>query len=116
MLATSRVCGACRRSITWSGSRSPFVLARGDKDGVLPPGEAEAFVAALESQGKSVSYVVYEGDGHFFSRANQLDYMARVETLFAHCLGGRAERPAPDPAPGCTALVRNLRMPESAVP
>ena len=91
--------------------KAPFVLARGDQDGVLPRGEAEAFVDAVERAGGSVSSVVYEGDGHFYSRVNQIDYMARVEALFASCLGGRAEPVPTSPLPGSTAAVRNVRFP-----
>ena len=96
--------------------KAPFVLVRGDKDGLLPAGEAEAFVDAVERAGGSVSYVVYQGDGHFYSRANQIDYMARAEALFARCLGGRAEPVATSPLAGCTARVRNVRFPESQIP
>jgi dipeptidyl aminopeptidase/acylaminoacyl peptidase len=92
----------------------PIVLARGEKDGALPPGEQEAFVDALERHGKTVSYVVYQGDGHFFSRANELDYFARVETLFARCLGGRSEPLPGDRYPGSTARVRNVGRPDAA--
>jgi dipeptidyl aminopeptidase/acylaminoacyl peptidase len=96
--------------------KAPFVLARGDQDGVLPRGEAEAFVDAVERTGGSVSSVVYKGDGHFYSRVNQIDYMARVEALFASCLGGRAEPVPASPLPGSTAAVRNVRFPELRVP
>jgi dipeptidyl aminopeptidase/acylaminoacyl peptidase len=96
--------------------KAPLVLARGERDGILPRGEAEAFVDAVERAGGSISSVVYQGDGHFFGRVNQIDYMARVEALFARCLGGRAEPMAASPLPGSTAVVRNVRFPAPALP
>jgi dipeptidyl aminopeptidase/acylaminoacyl peptidase len=96
--------------------KSPFLLVRGEKDGVLPPGELDAFIDAVERAGGSVGSVVYEGDGHFYRRANEIDFMARVEALFARCLGGRAEPVASNPLPGSTARVRNVRFPALQAP
>ncbi len=68
----------------------PVLIARGGKDGIAPSG-IDAFVERIRARGGEAASVVYEGDGHFFSRQNELDYFARVEALFARCLGGRAE-------------------------
>jgi len=57
-------------------------------------------------------------DGHEIARwssANQIDYMDRVEALFAPCLGGRAAPVPTSPLPGSTAVVRNVRFPEFPV-
>ena len=84
----------------------PLLIARGDRDETLPPGDLEAFVSALEKRGRDVTSIVYEGDGHFFRRENQLDYLARVEALFARCLGGSAEPMPGDAYPRSTGRIR----------
>jgi dipeptidyl aminopeptidase/acylaminoacyl peptidase len=68
----------------------PVLIVRGDRDGIAPSG-IDAFVARIRARGGEAASVVYDGDGHFFRRANELDYFARVEALFARCLGGRSE-------------------------
>jgi len=83
----------------------PVLLGRGDKDGALPPGDLDTFVEELRKRGGRVVSVVYEGDGHFFRRENQLDYFARAEALLARHLGGRAEPMVGDRQPGSTARV-----------
>jgi dienelactone hydrolase len=83
----------------------PLLVVRGDRDDALPPGDIDAFVSSIAKRGGDVASVVYEGDGHFYRRENQLDYLARVEALFARCLGGRAEPMAGDKYPGSTARV-----------
>lgn len=50
---------------------------------------------------------VNDGDGHFFRRANELDFLARVEELFARCLGGRGQPLDGDRQPGSTGRVRD---------
>jgi dipeptidyl aminopeptidase/acylaminoacyl peptidase len=68
----------------------PVLIARGDQDGIFPAG-IDPFVARLEARGVEAASIVYNGDGHFFRRENQLDYFSRVEALFARCLGGRRQ-------------------------
>lgn len=80
----------------------PVLIARGDQDGISPAG-IDAFVAQVNARGVEAASIVYKGDGHFFRRENQLDYFARVEALFARCLGGRREPTEGDRHPGPTA-------------
>ena len=77
---------------------------RGDRDGI-PPAGIDAFVARLDARESQVTSIVYEGDGHFFRRENELDYFARVEALFARHLGGRSE-----PMKGERQLGATVRM------
>ncbi|MFB3903187.1 MAG: alpha/beta fold hydrolase [Acidobacteriota bacterium] len=84
----------------------PFLVAWGDQDAALPPGDLDSFVAEVKKRGQQAEAVLYEGDGHFFRRENQLDYFARVEALFARCLGGRAEPMAGTAQAGSTARVK----------
>jgi dipeptidyl aminopeptidase/acylaminoacyl peptidase len=86
----------------------PLLIAKGDGDGALPQGDLETFVAAARKRGQKADLVVYEGDGHFFRRENELDFFARAETLFARYLGGRAQPFADDRYPGSTARVNTL--------
>jgi dipeptidyl aminopeptidase/acylaminoacyl peptidase len=83
----------------------PLLVVRGERDEALPPGDIDTFVAGIVKRGGDVTSVVYEGDGHFYRRENWLDYLARVEALFARCLGGRAEPMPGDKYPGSTARV-----------
>ena len=72
---------------------------------VLPAGIDE-FVTRLLALGREATSVVYQGDGHFFRRENEMDFLARVEALFARCLGGRSEPMEGDRQAGSTARVR----------
>jgi dipeptidyl aminopeptidase/acylaminoacyl peptidase len=89
----------------------PLLMARGDKDAALPPGDLDAFLEEIEKRGGDAASVVYEGDGHFYRRENELDYYARVEALFARHLGGRAEPRLGDRLPGSTAVVKLVGVP-----
>ena len=79
----------------------PVLIVRGSQDSFLPAGMDE-FVTRLKSQGRDAVSIVYEGDGHFFRRDNELDFLARVEALFARCLGGRSQPLEGDKQPGST--------------
>lgn len=83
----------------------PVLIVRGDQDGFLPAG-VDDFVAQLRARGREATSIVYEGDGHFFRRENELDFLARAEALFARCLGGRSEPMNGDREPGSTGRVR----------
>jgi dipeptidyl aminopeptidase/acylaminoacyl peptidase len=83
----------------------PVLIVRGDKDSFVPSG-IDAFVARLRSRGREATSIVYEGDGHFFRRENELDFLARVEALFARCLGGRSQALDGDSQPGSTGRVQ----------
>jgi dipeptidyl aminopeptidase/acylaminoacyl peptidase len=92
----------------------PLIMARGTEDGALPPGDLDAFLAEIEMRGGSAASIVYEGDGHFFRRENELDYYARVERLFAAHLGGRAEPIPGERMPGSTGVVKVVGRPFEA--
>ena len=83
----------------------PVLIVRGDRDGFAPSGIDE-FVARLHALGREATSIVYEGDGHFFRRANELDFLGRAEALFARCLGGRSDPMEGDGQPGSTARVQ----------
>jgi len=86
----------------------PMLIARGDRDDALPPGDLDQFVAEAGKRGQQAVSVVYEGDGHFFRRENQLDFFARAEELCGRRLGGRMEAMAGERYPGSTARVQRV--------
>ena len=86
----------------------PVLIAKGDRDDAIPPGDLEGFVTEAGKRGQQAVLIIYQGDGHFFRRENEMDYFARVEALFARRLGGRAEPMAGEAQPGSTALVTTV--------
>ncbi|HZN14263.1 MAG TPA: prolyl oligopeptidase family serine peptidase [Acidimicrobiales bacterium] len=50
----------------------PVILFQGLEDAVVPPSQAEVFVAALEAKNLPYSYVEYEGEQHGFRRAETI--------------------------------------------
>lgn len=49
--------------------RVPLLILQGAEDRVVPPSQAEAIRDALAAHGVAHSYVLYEGEGHGFRRA-----------------------------------------------
>jgi dipeptidyl aminopeptidase/acylaminoacyl peptidase len=85
----------------------PVLIVRGDRDSFNPFGIDE-FVARIRAHGGNAISIVYEGDGHFFRRENELDFLARAEALFARCLGGRSQPMEGDRQPGSTGRVQDV--------
>jgi dipeptidyl aminopeptidase/acylaminoacyl peptidase len=57
--------------------------------------ESDQIVAAMRANDRSVTYVVFEDEGHGFARPeNNLRFTAAMEQFFAEHLGGRAEPPS----------------------
>lgn len=50
-----------------AGIRVPLLVLQGDKDPVVSPGQASAFVAAVRAGGGTVDHVTYAGEGHGWS-------------------------------------------------
>lgn len=86
----------------------PVLIVRGDRDGFAPAG-LDDFVSRLQAKGVDATSIVYEGDGHFFRRENELDFLGRAEALFARCLGGRNQPLEGDRQPGSTGRVQAFR-------
>ena len=57
--------------------RVPLLLLQGAEDPVVPPAQSEAIRDALAAHGVPHAYVVYEGEGHGFRRAETVDRRAR---------------------------------------
>ena len=72
---------------------TPLLIIHGDKDDAVPAFLADEVFTGLRRLGKPVSYVRYEGEGHWegtWSYANQLDVLNRVLAWFdRHLKGGK---------------------------
>ncbi len=69
----------------------PAIFLQGSEDKVVPPGQAEAMAAALESRGVPVALLLFEGEGHGFRRAENVVAALEAElAFFARILGFEA--------------------------
>ena len=57
-------------------------MLQGLDDEVVPPAQAEAMVAALESKGVPWAYLPFEGEGHGFRRAETIRRALEAEAFF----------------------------------
>ncbi len=72
---------------------TPLLMAFGDDDGVVEWWQGTVFYNFARRAGKHMVLVVYEGEGHGFTREpNQIDYHRRILEWFGHYLKGE---PAP---------------------
>ncbi|WP_394289522.1 prolyl oligopeptidase family serine peptidase [Microbacterium sp.] len=76
--------------------RVPVLLLQGDQDEVVPPSQAEAIRDALAARGIPHAYVLYEGEGHGFRRAETIVHSLESELAF---LGQVFGFDTPDVAP-----------------
>lgn len=85
--------------------RIPLLIAQGANDPRVKRAEAEQIVAALRGKGKEVDYLLFEDEGHGFSRPeNRMAFYAEAEQFLQRHLGGQAEPPTPDEASRIAAL------------
>lgn len=91
---------------------APLLLQQGSEDTIMPPAETERIYNALVEDGKEVAYILFEGEGHDFVRAETLEMAWRTELAFYADIWGielqhpvpvpivnRADRPVPNPLP-----------------
>ena len=64
------------------GFRVPVLLLQGSEDAVVPPAQAEAIRDALASRAIPHAYVLYEGEGHGFRRAESVVHALESELAF----------------------------------
>jgi len=62
--------------------RVPLLLLQGAEDAVVPPAQSEAIRDALASRGVPHAYVLYEGEGHGFRRAETIVHALETERAF----------------------------------
>lgn len=67
--------------------RCPILILQGERDPRVTMREAEQMKASLERGNKTFELVVYEDEGHGFSKLeNRLDYIRRIGTFFQRYL------------------------------
>lgn len=64
------------------GFRVPVLLLQGAEDAVVPPTQAEAIRDVLAARGVPYAYVLYEGEGHGFRRAETVIHALESELAF----------------------------------
>ena len=70
----------------------PLLVAQGTNDPQVKKPQSDQLVDALKSRGATVTYLVFPGEGHGFTRPeNIIALRAGTEHFLARCLGGRAE-------------------------
>ena len=70
--------------------RVPLLLLQGADDPVVPPAQSEAIRDALAQRGIPHAYVVYEGEGHGFRRAETVIDALERELAFLGAVFGFA--------------------------
>jgi dipeptidyl aminopeptidase/acylaminoacyl peptidase len=64
------------------GFSCPVVLLQGLEDRVVPTAQAEAIVEALDAKGIPHAYVAFEGEGHGFRKAENIERAREIEYYF----------------------------------
>lgn len=84
---------ASRSPLTYADRiRQPLLIGQGANDPRVKQAESEQIVAAMESHGIPVTYVLFPDEGHGFAEpANRLSFFAVTEAFLAEHLGGRAQ-------------------------
>jgi len=60
----------------------PMLILQGGQDKVVPPGQAEAMVAAVRAKGLPVAYLLFPDEGHGFRRAENVIATAEAALAF----------------------------------
>lgn len=73
--------------------KAPVLILHGDSDQVVPLEQATSMARAIERNGGTVEFHVYEGEGHGWrSSVTQADELRRVETFLSKFAGGGASK------------------------
>ncbi|KAI0752561.1 alpha/beta-hydrolase [Daedaleopsis nitida] len=52
--------------------KAPLLVLQGSEDAVVPPNQAEGIVETIKKQGGRVEYIVFEGEGHGWRKAENM--------------------------------------------
>ena len=63
-------------------ARCPMIFFQGSEDRIVPPNQAESMFAALKANGVPVAYLLFDGEGHGFRRAENAVRAIEAEYLF----------------------------------
>jgi dipeptidyl aminopeptidase/acylaminoacyl peptidase len=75
----------------------PVIFFQGLDDRVVPPNQAEKMVEALRQKGIPVAYLAYEGEGHGFRKAENIQRTLDAELYFYQRVFGIATNKDPEP-------------------
>jgi dipeptidyl aminopeptidase/acylaminoacyl peptidase len=77
--------------------RTPMLVLQGSEDHVVPPSQAELIVGALEERGVPHAYLLFEGEGHGFRKAENIVASLEAElSFYAQILGLELEDDIPE--------------------
>lgn len=62
--------------------KRPMIFFQGQDDKVVPPSQSELMVAALKARGVPVAYLAFEGEGHGFRKAANIQRALEAELYF----------------------------------
>ena len=63
-------------------ARCPMIFLQGADDRIVPPNQSEAMYEALKANGLPVAYLLFDGEGHGFRRAENAVRAIEAEYLF----------------------------------
>jgi dipeptidyl aminopeptidase/acylaminoacyl peptidase len=75
----------------------PVILFQGLEDEVVPPSQAEEFVAACKAKGLPYAYITFEGEQHGFRKASSIRRSVEAELYFYSRIFGFTAADAIDP-------------------
>lgn len=68
--------------------RTPMLVLQGEDDRIVPPAQAELIVDALRERGVPHAYLLFEGEGHGFRKAENITTSLEAEiSFYAQVLG-----------------------------
>jgi dipeptidyl aminopeptidase/acylaminoacyl peptidase len=75
---------------------TPMLVLQGADDEIVPPAQAELIVAALRERGVPHAYLLYEGEGHGFRKAENIVRSLEAElSFYLQVLGLESRDPVP---------------------
>jgi len=81
------------------GLSCPVILFQGLEDVVVPPSQAEEFVAACRAKGLPYAYITFEGEQHGFRKASSIRRSIEAELYFYSQIFGFTAADAIEPVP-----------------